>query len=48
MLSLTFKKPAAVKGQNPVTVVSFTAYVLSGAENNTKHSLFSTSSLKIH
>lgn len=43
MLSLTFKKPAAVKGQNSIILVSFTADVLSGAE-----SLFSSSSLRNH
>lgn len=36
MLSLTFKKPAPVKDQNSAILVSFTADVLSGAENNTK------------
>lgn len=46
MLSLTFKKLAAVKGQNLVLVGSFTANMLSEAENNTKHSSFSNSSFK--
>jgi len=48
MLSLTSRKPAAVKSQKSVVLVSFTADVLSGAKNNTNHSLFSSLSLKIH
>lgn len=48
MLSLTFKKPTAVKIQDSVILVSFTANVLPGAENNPKHSLLSTLSLKIN
>lgn len=48
MLSLTFKKPTAVNVQDSVILVSFTANVLPGAENNPKHSLLSTLSLKIN
>lgn len=48
MLSLTFKKPTAVKIQDSVILVSFTANVLLKAENNPKHSLLSTLSLKIN
>lgn len=48
MLSLTFKKPTAVKMQDSVILVSFTANVLPGADNNPKHYLLSTLSLKIN
>lgn len=41
-------KPAAVKGQSLVILVSFTADMLFGAENNTEHSSISSSSLKAY
>lgn len=48
MLSLTFTMPTAVKIQDSVILVSFTANVLPGAENNPKHYLLSTLPLKIN
>lgn len=41
-------KPAAAKGQSLAILVSFTADMLSGAENNTEHSSISSSSLKTY